>query len=60
MGSDDMLSYDLVPFRSNYRPGPQTLAGQVKYEGNTQASYIVAFSAGNCGNHNSNQPCPIQ
>lgn len=60
MGSGDMLSYDLVPFRSNYRPGPQTIAGQVKYEGNTQASYIVEFSAGNCGNHNSNQPCPIQ
>jgi hypothetical protein len=60
MGSGDSLSYDLDPFRSNYRPGPQTIAGQVQYEGTTQASYLVNFRGGNCSINNTNQPCPIQ
>ena len=45
-GTADKISYDVVPFRSNYGGGAQGIAGSAKYEGSVQATSSVHFDGG--------------
>lgn len=50
-GTADKVSYEIVPFRSNYGGGQQIIAGQAKYEGSTQSTFSVAFDGGSACNN---------
>lgn len=60
-GTADAISYELLPFASNYGSGQQTIAGQSKYEGSTQATFSANFDGGSdCIRHPSPHLCMQQ
>lgn len=56
-GSSDKITYEVVKFRSSYSSGQQVIAGQSRYEGNTQATYSVAFDGTSCPRIPTPTPC---